>query len=102
MKNALLLSLLLLLTGSMFAQSTPKVLILGIDGCRPDALQAAATPNIDGLLQESVYSYDALTEGPTWSGVGWSGMLTGVWLAKHGVTDNSFSGSNFAAYPHFM
>ncbi|MCH2022635.1 MAG: alkaline phosphatase family protein [Saprospiraceae bacterium] len=79
-----------------------KVLIIGIDGCRPDALQTAYTPNIDSLISESTYSYDALTEPPTWSGVGWSGMLTGVWRNKHGVSDNSFFGSNFGSYPHFM
>ncbi len=79
-----------------------KVLIIGIDGCRQDALQSAFTPNIDDLIAESTYSYDALTEAPTWSGVGWSGMLTGVWRNKHGVSDNSFFASNFSAYPHFM
>lgn len=102
MKNLLLCSLLLLLTVALQAQSQPKVLILGIDGCRPDALQAAATPNLDQLLTEAIYSYDGITEAPTWSGVGWAGMLTGVWRAKHGVIDNSFSGSNFASYPHFL
>lgn len=79
-----------------------KVLIIGIDGCRHDALRAANTPHLDALMAESVFSYDALTEPPTWSGVGWSGMLTGVWRNKHGVTNNSFSGSQFADYPHFM
>ena len=29
-------------------------------------------------------------------------MMTGVWSDKHGVTDNSFSGSNFDEYPHFI
>ena len=29
-------------------------------------------------------------------------MLTGVWKGKHGVSDNSFNGSNFANYPHFF
>lgn len=79
-----------------------KVLILGVDGVRTDALQAANTPHLDSLLTTSVYSYDALTEAPTWSGVGWSGMLTGVWRNKHGVTDNTFIGANFFNYPHFL
>ena len=104
MKNTLcLLSfLLIVLLPSAFAQRIPKVLIIGIDGCRPDALQAAATPHIDQLIANATYSYDALTEAPTWSGVGWSGMLTGVWRDKHGVSDNSFSGSNYGMYPHFF
>ena len=95
-----LISILLLFPLSGIAQQ--KVMIIGIDGCRQDALQAAFTPNIDDLIAEATYSYDALNEPPTWSGVGWSGMLTGVWRNKHGVIDNSFSGSNFTTYPHFM
>ncbi len=87
---------------SLNAQQSPKVLIIGIDGCKPDALQVAATPNIDQLITNATYSYESLTEAQTWSGVGWSGMLTGVWKAKHGVSDNSFNGSNFANYPHFF
>lgn len=103
MRNLLFLALLGLLSQiPMDMSGQAKVLILGMDGTRPDALQAAYTPNIDGLVAESTYSWDALTEGPTWSGVGWSGMLTGVWRNKHGVDNNSFTGQNFAAYPHFL
>lgn len=82
--------------------TNPKVLIIGIDGCRQSALIAANTPNIDGLLTHAVYSYDALCEYPTWSGTGWSGMLTGTWHYKHGVTNNSFTNANFGQYPHFL
>jgi hypothetical protein len=79
-----------------------KVLFIGIDGCRWDALQAASTPAIDGLLSHSIYSGNGLTEYKTWSGTGWSGMLTGVWHTKHGVTDNTFSGADYTQYPDFM
>lgn len=81
---------------------TPKVLLIGIDGCRPDALQAASTPNMDALISNATYSYDALNEGITFSGPGWSSLLTGVWPDKHGVTDNSFAGSDFPSYPHLF
>lgn len=84
------------------AQVPGKVLIIGIDGCRPDALLAANAPVIQGLLPNAVYSFDALTRAPTWSGTGWSSMLTGVWQEKHGVLDNTFAGSNYGAYPHFI
>jgi len=84
------------------AQQTKKVLIIGIDGCRPDALQQANTPNIDALQAQAVYSYYALNDDITYSGPGWSAMLTGVWSPKHGVTDNSFAGSDYENYPHFI
>lgn len=76
-----------------------KVLLIGIDGCRGDVIRYADIPRMRQLMQNAVYSYDALTQPPTWSGPGWSSLLTGVWSNKHGVTDNSFSGSNYAAYP---
>ncbi|MET0944512.1 MAG: DUF4983 domain-containing protein [Flavobacterium sp.] len=79
-----------------------KLLIIGIDGCRGDALMGANTPNVHALLPNSVYSLDALTEAPTWSGNGWSTMLSGVTHLKHGVTDNSFSSPNFGTYPSFL
>jgi hypothetical protein len=82
--------------------SRQKVLLIGIDGCRPDALMAASTPNLDKLMANGTFSLDARNEGITYSGPGWSAMFTGVGENKHGVTDNSFSGSNYTRYPHFF
>jgi predicted AlkP superfamily pyrophosphatase or phosphodiesterase len=78
------------------------VLILGIDGCRPDALKAARTPNLSALIHAGAFSDRAQTGDATISGPGWSSMLTGVWRDKHGVRDNRFEGSNFKEYPHFF
>ena len=81
-----------------------KLLFIGIDGCRPDALTQAQTPNIDGLINDGIYINNALCSingQPTVSGPGWSTMITGVWYDKHGVSDNSFTGSNFDEYPPF-
>lgn len=84
-------------------QHVNRVLLLGIDGCRSDALMKAYTPNIDKLISDGRYSL-YLDRGShyTWSGAGWSTMLTGVWPDKHGVTDNLFGGKNYGAYPHFL
>lgn len=82
--------------------SNRKVLLIGIDGCRADVLRDANAPNIHGLLDHAVYSFDALTEAPTVSGHGWSSMLTGVRSDKHGVTDNTFAGANYGEYPDFI
>ncbi|MBY0261086.1 MAG: alkaline phosphatase family protein, partial [Phycisphaerales bacterium] len=70
-----------------------KVLIIGIDGLRPDALAAADAPSIDALIADGAYSAAAQAEDITISGPGWSSMLTGVHRDKHGVTGNSFVGS---------
>ena len=76
--------------------------MIGIDGVRPDALVAAETPNMDGLMANGTYSLDALNSGITISGPGWSSLLTGVWPDKHGVTDNSFNGQNYENFPHLF
>lgn len=79
-----------------------KVLILGIDGCRPDALLAAKTPNLDNLWQNGAYSFKAKTDDLSWSGVCWTGMLTGVWKDKHNVMGNQYLNPNIKQYPHFF
>lgn len=100
MKPSLLISLLVtLISTSIQAQEFNKVLIFGLDGVRPDALKAANTPTMDALAANGTYSWDALNEGTTSSGPGWSNILTGAWQDKHGVDDNSFSGSMYDKFP---
>ena len=79
-----------------------KVLYLGIDGCRPDALRNANTPNLDAVINSGAYSFRAQTNDITVSGPSWSSALTGVWRDKHGVHNNDFDGSQFERYPHFF
>ncbi|MBT6808209.1 MAG: DUF4983 domain-containing protein [Flavobacteriales bacterium] len=93
--------LLLLLCFPLFihAQTTKKVLIIGIDGCRADALELANTPAIDNLISNGIYSPDALNDDITISGPGWSAILCGVWSDKHLSVDNSFVGTDYTNYP---
>src|SRR5262249_39583094 len=106
--RSLLFICLLTLPVSSFAQSAKKVLFIGIDGTRFDAIERARTPNLDGLMQEGIYSPTCLILGDrykkndTVSGPGWSSILTGVWADKHGVQNNGFAGSNYAEFPHFF
>lgn len=102
-RKIFLLCLLQLLLFSVHAQvtKTRKVLIIGIDGTRPDALQKAKTPNIDGLLSTSLFTFNGWHCGITMSGPSWSDIMCGVWEEKHGVTSNGYSGSNFNDYPYF-
>lgn len=102
MKIISLYFLIVLQVSLGYSQITRKILFIGIDGCRADALTAANTPAIDDLITTSVFSMEGLCAYKTWSGNGWSSMLTGVWHTKHGVTDNTFTGSNYIAYPDFI
>ena len=97
MKKLLLILLCVPLIG--FGQTTKKVLIIGIDGCRADALELANTPAIDNLISNGIYSPDALNDDITISGPGWSAILCGVWSDKHLSVDNSFVGTDYTNYP---
>ncbi|SVC18230.1 uncharacterized protein METZ01_LOCUS271084, partial [marine metagenome] len=74
-------------------------MIIGIDGCRVDALQIANTPTIDNLIANGIFSPDALNDDITISGPGWSAILCGVWSNKHLSVDNSFVGTDYINYP---
>ncbi len=95
-------------TNSWSAEPVKKVLFIGLDGTRWDAIEAAKTPNIDALIAKGALSVGTEiiapreTKGDTVSGPGWSNLLCGVWPDKHGTIDNSFKGMNYAAYPHFF
>lgn len=81
---------------------SPRVLLIGIDGVRPDILEEVATPHLDELIRHGAYTPRAQTGLPTVSGPSWSSMLTGVWKEKHGVEDNEFTRSRFRRYPDFL
>ncbi|MBI1832121.1 MAG: alkaline phosphatase family protein [Planctomycetes bacterium] len=97
-------ALLLSAFSGAFAQeaSQKKALIIGIDGCRPDALLAAKAPHLHGLIKNGAFSDKAQTGDMTASGSGWGSLLTGVWREKHGVRGNDFSLSNFTEFPNVL
>jgi len=98
MKKVIFIFSVFLLPHLLFSQSTKKVLFIGIDGCREDALRVANTPNLDQLKSNGIYSPDALNDDITISGPGWSALLCGVWSEKHLVTNNDFSNNNYETY----
>jgi len=109
MRLSLAFLFLLLATGLVSAQEKSKhVLLLGIDGCRFDALTKAKTPNLDKLRNAGIYSPTALILGDrykkndTVSGPGWGSINTGVWADKHNVQGNGFKEPKFDKYPHFF
>jgi hypothetical protein len=101
MKTLFTLLIAALLVNVAQASQKRKVLIIGMDGVRTDALQQANTPNIDNLIAGGFYTYESWHEGITVSGPSWSTIMTGVEYQKHGVTSNSYSGSQYNTYPYF-
>ena len=67
-----------------------RVLILSIDGLRPDAIPLAPMPNLMALMQTSAYTLSAQTIRLSATLPAHASMLTGSCPAKHGVDWNDY------------
>ncbi|MCP4590835.1 MAG: sulfatase-like hydrolase/transferase [bacterium] len=67
------------------------VVLISLDGATPRGIAAADTPNIDRLIALGAMSRNARTITPYKTLPCHTSMLTGVEVARHGVTQNSFS-----------
>lgn len=65
------------------------VVIISIDGLRPDAIDQADTPTLDALRAQGAYSPAAKTVLPSVTLVSHASMLSGMSPAKHGIYWNS-------------
>ena len=72
------------------APTTRRVLIVSIDGLRPDAILLAPMPNLIGLMQSGAFSLGARTVFPSVTLVAHASMLTGMCPSKHGVDWNDY------------
>ncbi len=66
------------------------VVILSLDGLRPDAIEAAGMTQLMGLMQTGAYSLSARTIYPSSTLPSHTSMLTGMCPEKHGVTWNDY------------
>lgn len=83
----------------------PKVLLVGVDGARGDAMRVVASrpdSHVGALARRGAWSFDALSTVPAVSGPAWTSVLTGVWTEKHGIVDNAFRPHRLAHYPPFL
>jgi predicted AlkP superfamily pyrophosphatase or phosphodiesterase len=81
------------------AEPYPRVLIIGLDGVRLDALLAAHTPTLDSLRREGAFSSECHGVMPARSGPGWTTLLTGVTVKEHGAGNNTLQGWRPAQAP---
>lgn len=79
-----------------------RILFIGLDGTRTDALLAANTPTIDSLAFAGLRHWNVDRGINTVSVPGWSTILHGVFPQKHGLSINSFDGNNYAQYPDVL
>ena len=76
------------------APSNRHVVFIGVDGAQYSQILANASGMLAGLDHMQAYAggeKGEKTQQPTFSGPGWSTLLTGVWANKHGITSNSNS-----------
>jgi hypothetical protein len=71
-----------------------RVIILSIDGLRPDAIELAPMPNLLELMKTSAFSLTAQTIYPSATLPTHSSMLTGFCPSKHGVDWNDYLPQN--------
>jgi predicted AlkP superfamily pyrophosphatase or phosphodiesterase len=64
------------------------VVIISIDGLRPDAMEQADTPTLDALRAQGAYSPAAQTVLPSVTLINHASMLGGMSPAKHGISWN--------------
>ena len=76
-----------------------RVVIISIDGLRPDLLIQANTPNIRALLREGSYTFFARTVAEGYTLPAHASMLTGVSPQKHGVTWNEHIEQSYPESP---
>ncbi|MGH7371371.1 MAG: alkaline phosphatase family protein, partial [Candidatus Methylomirabilales bacterium] len=67
-----------------------RVIVVSIDGARPDALLVAKTPTITRLWKQGAYSFRAQTISPSTTLPAHTSMLTGISPDRHGERDNSW------------
>ena len=75
-------------------------LIVSIDGCRPDVLLRANTPNIRSLMRQGSFTFWAQTTALAITLPSHTSMLTGTPPEVHGITWNDDSGDGPVIYPN--
>lgn len=76
------------------APAIRRVIILSVDGLRPDAIEQAPMYNLLELMKTSAYSLTAQTVRPSATLPAHSSMLTGLCPSKHGVDWNDYIPQN--------
>jgi predicted AlkP superfamily pyrophosphatase or phosphodiesterase len=96
---ALLSSLLLAIASATPDATAGKplaehVVVIGLDGCRPEAIEQAAGPVLKKLWQEGAWTFHAQTALPSVTHVNFAGILTGSSPQKHGIDSKEWVTGN--------
>ncbi len=103
MKTFQILFYILIISSTTFAQKTaPKVVFIIADGIPADVIEKANLPHFQEIIQQGSYKRAFVggekgqySQTPTISAVGYNSLLTGTWVNKHNVWDNSIKNPNY-------
>ena len=98
----LLFSLISIITGLLSCNSNKEnihIIVLGLDGLRPDAIESAKTPNLHRLIMDGTSTMNARAVYPTSSGANWSSMILGCGPDQHGIDNNGWTLENRKIIP---
>src|SRR3954463_11455091 len=80
---------------------TERMVIISIDGCRPDLLLRANTPTVHGLIARSTFTFWARTTPHSITLPSHTSMLTGVVPRKHKIEWNEDLELVHPVYPSY-
>lgn len=94
-----ILTLILLISPMAFAQDSlavekpeiTHVIMISIDGARPDAILQADTPVLQELAETGAVAWDAQTISPSVTIPAHTSMLTGLDTTEHRITHNNYT-----------
>src|SRR5262245_50797251 len=85
--------------GERAVEAIDRVLIISIDGLRPDLLLRAFMPRVRGLCSEGCFTFWAETTPEAYTLPCHITMLTGVSSERHGVTWNNYIEESYPNVP---
>jgi arylsulfatase A-like enzyme len=96
MRIALALGLLVL---APLSSARPRVIVLVVDGLRPDSITNEITPNLFRLKQEGTWCANAHSVFPTVTRVNSASIATGATPSVHGIVSNTMYVAGVDAKP---
>ena len=89
---------LLILSGCLYGQTQPYVLLVSFDGFRWDYLNRAITPNLDKVIDNGVRASSLMPVTPTKTFPNHYSIISGMYAENHGIIFNAFEDEHTSEY----